>query len=84
MARFVHPLQRKLRCTSEVRLRRVWTRRDVRCAGTHLDCPACKRVQFPVAFRRTLARESRRVKFGSDSPMAVLRARRRRAIRRCH
>jgi len=69
MTRLVHPLRSKPRCTPDLRLRRVWTRRNARCAGAHRDCPACERIQLPVAFPRARAREARRLRFGSDTPV---------------
>lgn len=84
MARIVQPLQRKVRSTPEVRLGRVLTRRGTRCAGAHLDCPACLRGPVPSAFRRARFREPRRTRFGPDAPVSAPRMRRRRATRRCH
>jgi hypothetical protein len=85
MPRIVHPFRRKARCTRDVRVQRVCTRRAVRCQGAHHDCPACQRVWFATSFARSKTREVRRVRAGASAPAATSpRLRRRRLSRRCH
>jgi hypothetical protein len=89
MPRIVHPFRSKVRCTRDIRVQRVCTRRAARCGGAHHDCPACQRVWLAKAIgpsrKPSKAREVRRIRAGASTPTATSpRLRRRKLSRRCH
>jgi len=87
MTRILANVRRRRRCTRWLRDRRMVTVRAARCAGTHLDCPGCRRVQLPTTAILGDGRATGRTRYAAaDSLFEVSRPRRRRARtpRRCH
>jgi hypothetical protein len=60
------------RCSPRLRDARLGMRRNSRCAGTHLDCPACTRALLPwsLGMMRNGGRSApaRRFRYGGASP----------------
>lgn len=69
--------KRKLRCSRWLRDRRMVTVRAARCAGTHHDCPGCRRVQLPTTPMLTEARATGRTRYAVDSLFEEPKRRRR-------